>query len=387
MDQPALKIRMVTGLNDVSQADWDRLANPSGERFDPFLSWAFLEALEASGSAVSDVGWTPVHLLAEGPDERLLGAMPLYVKTNSQGEFVFDHSWADAYMRAGGNYYPKLLCAVPFTPVTGRRLLVPAGPDEDRIRNGLLMGAIQIAQQNDFSSLHLNFVSTEDARFLDDQGLLIRHDQQFHWTNQDYACFDDFLAALSSSKRKNLRKERARAQDGLDFVHLTGSDIKEEHWDAFWRFYIDTGSRKWGSPYLTREAFSLLGERMADHILLVFALAQGQPIAGAMNLIGSDTLYGRYWGCTEQRPMLHFETCYYQAIDFAIEKGLKTVEAGAQGGHKLARGYAPVITTSAHWIAHPGLRSAIDDYLERERRAVEMDAEYLSSRTPFRKSE
>lgn len=387
MDQSGLKIRIVTSLQDVPKADWDRLANPTGLPFDPFLSWTFLEALERSGSCVPEAGWTPLHLLAEGPDDILLGAMPLYAKTNSQGEFVFDHSWADAYMRAGGNYYPKLLSAVPFTPVTGRRLLVPDGPDAERVRNALLMGAIQVAQQNDFSSLHLNFVSNADASFLEQQGLLIRHDQQFHWSNDGYESFDEFLAALSSAKRKNLKKERIKAQVGLTFVHLTGDAIKERHWDAFYRFYMDTGSRKWGSPYLTRDAFSLLGERMAEHILLIFAMDSDRPIAGAMNLIGSDTLYGRYWGCIEHRPMLHFETCYYQAIDFAIEHGLQTVEAGAQGGHKLARGYAPVITTSAHWIAHPGLRAAIDDYLERERRAVEMDAEYLGNRTPYRKDE
>lgn len=385
MDQTAFRIRMVTSLSDVPEAAWNAVANPPGERYDPFLSWAFLEALEKSGSAVSETGWTPLHILAEGPDDVLRAAMPLYAKTNSQGEFVFDHSWADAYERAGGRYYPKLLSAVPFTPVTGRRRLVPNGPDAERLKSMLVMGAIQIAQQNDFSSLHLNFISEHEAKSLEAEGMLIRTDQQFHWQNDDYASFDDFLAALSSAKRKNLRKERVKAQQGLNFVHLSGGDITEAHWDAFYEFYMDTGSRKWGRPYLTREAFSLLGERIADDILLIFAMEGDHPIAGALNLIGSDTLYGRYWGCSDPRPMLHFETCYYQAIDYAIAHGLKFVEAGAQGGHKLARGYAPVTTHSAHWIAHPSLRDAIGDYLTREREAVARDSDYLHDRTPFKK--
>ena len=385
MDDSALKITIVPALADVSPDEWNAVANPPGERYDPFLSWEFLEAMESSGAATPNTGWVPRHLLIRGDNGRLRAAMPLYAKMHSRGEFVFDQSWADAYERAGGAYYPKLLTAVPFTPVTGRRRLVPKGPDEAQLKAALLTGAIQLAEENRLSSLHINFVDSDDAETLANTGLLSRTDQQFRWVNDGYASFDDFLAALSSAKRKNLRKERAKAQDGLTFVHLTGDAITEDHLDSFYHFYIDTGSRKWGSPYLTRLSFSLLRERMADDLLFVFAMEDGEPIAGAMNLIGSDTLYGRYWGCSDHRPMLHFETCYYQAIDFAIERGLQYVEAGAQGGHKLARGYVPVLTRSAHWIAHPGLRDAVADYLTRERDAVESDMDYLTDRTPFRK--
>ena len=385
MDDSALKITIVPGLAEVSPEEWNAVANPPGERYDPFLSWEFLEAMESSGAATPTTGWVPRHLLIRGDNGRLRAAMPLYAKMHSRGEFVFDQSWADAYERAGGAYYPKLLTAVPFTPVTGRRRLVPKGPDEAQLKAALLTGAIQLAEENKLSSLHINFVDSDDAETLANTGLLSRTDQQFRWVNDGYASFDDFLAALSSAKRKNLRKERAKAQDGLTFVHLTGDAITEDHLDAFYHFYIDTGSRKWGSPYLTRLSFSLLRERMADDLLFIFAMENGEPIAGAMNLIGSDTLYGRYWGCSDQRSMLHFETCYYQAIDFAIERGLQYVEAGAQGGHKLARGYVPVLTRSAHWIAHPGLRDAVADYLTRERDAVESDMDYLTDRTPFKK--
>ncbi len=385
MDDTALRITVAQGLSDVNRAAWDAVANPPGERFDPFLSWDFLEALERSGAAQPGSGWTPLHLLIEAPDGGLRAAMPLYAKTHSQGEFVFDHGWADALERAGGRYYPKLLSAVPFTPVAGRRRLVPDGPDAHRLKLALLSGAVQLAADNNMSSLHLNFVEGDEAERLAEDGLLRRTDQQFHWFNDGYEGFDDFLAALSSSKRKNLRKERAKAQDGLRFEHITGDALTEDHWDAFYHFYMDTGARKWGSPYLNRTTFSILGERMADKLLLVLAYDGATPIAGALNLIGSDTLYGRYWGCVDPRPMLHFETCYYQAIDFAIANGLKVVEAGAQGGHKLARGYVPVETHSAHWIAHGGLRDAVEAYLERERAAVAEDLDYLAERTPFKK--
>ena len=385
MDETVFKARIISGLSEVSPEAWNRLANPPALPFDPFLTWEFLEALEASGAARPETGWSPCHVLVEGPGDEIVAAMPLYAKTNSQGEFVFDHSWADAYERAGGAYFPKLLSAVPFTPVTGRRFLVPPGPDQERLQNALLSAAIQIAVQNDFSSLHINFVEPEFASQMAETGLLIRADQQFHWSNDGYDNFDGFLAALSSAKRKNLRKERAKAQAGLTFKHLTGDAITEEHWDAFFEFYMDTGSRKWGYPYLNRETFTILGDRLADQILLIMAYEDDTPIAGALNLIGSNTLYGRYWGCTDPRPFLHFETCYYQAIDYAIEHGLSSVEAGAQGGHKLARGYSPVTTYSAHWIAHKGLREAIDHYLERERQAVEHEAAYLEKRTPFKK--
>lgn len=385
MDDTALKIDFASALADISPEEWNAVANPPGLRYDPFLKWEFLESLESSGAATPATGWMPRHVLVRDPDDRLRAAMPLYGKSHSRGEFVFDHSWADAFERAGGVYYPKLLSAVPFTPVTGRRLLVPPGPDETQLRTALLSGAIQLAEANQLSSVHINFPTREEADILTQAGLLLRMDQQFHWENRNYTAFDDFLAELSSAKRKNLRKERARAQEGLDFVHLRGEAITEDHLDAFFLFYMDTGSRKWGSPYLSRETFSLLRERMAEDLVFIFALEDGEPIAGAMNLVGSDTLYGRYWGCLDHRPLLHFETCYYQAIDFAIEHNLRYVEAGAQGGHKLARGYAPVTTYSAHWIAHPGLREAIADYLERERAAVEADKDYLSERTPFRK--
>ena len=385
MDETVFKARIITGLSQVSPDAWNRLANPPALPYDPFLSWEFLEALESSGAARPETGWSPCHILVEGPGDEVLAAMPLYAKTHSQGEFVFDHSWADAYERAGGQYFPKLLSAVPFTPVTGRRFLLNPGPDQERLQNALLSAALQIAAQNDFSSLHINFIEPEFAEQMGATGLLIRTDQQFHWHNDDYSNFDEFLGALSSAKRKNLRKERAKAQAGLAFKHLTGDAITEDHWDAFFEFYMDTGSRKWGYPYLNRETFSILGERLADKILLILAYEDDTPIAGALNLIGSDTLYGRYWGCTEPRPFLHFETCYYQAIDYAIEHGLAAVEAGAQGGHKLARGYAPVTTYSAHWIAHKGLREAIDHYLERERQAVEHESAYLQKRTPFKK--
>ena len=385
MDDTVFKARVISGLNEVSADAWNSLANPVGVPFDPFLTWEFLEALESSGAARPETGWSPCHVLVEGPGDTLLAAMPLYAKTHSQGEFVFDHSWADAYERAGGQYFPKLLSAVPFTPVTGRRFLVKPGPDQDQLQTALLSAALQIAAQNDFSSVHINFVEPDFADQMGETGLLIRTDQQFHWENQGYPDFDTFLAALSSAKRKNLRKERAKAQAGLTFKHLQGDGIQEHHWDAFFEIYMDTGSRKWGYPYLNRDTFSVLGERLADQIVLIMAYDDEVPIAGALNFVGSETLYGRYWGCTDPRPFLHFETCYYQAIDYAIAHGLKTVEAGAQGGHKLARGYAPVTTYSAHWIAHKGLREAIDHYLERERQAVEHESQYLQKRTPFKK--
>jgi predicted N-acyltransferase len=384
MNQTKNTIRIIERLADIPAAQWNAVANPDGVDYDPFLSWAFLDSLETSGAVSPESGWTPYHIVIDGPDGTLKAAMPLYAKTHSQGEFVFDHSWADAYERGGGNYYPKLLTAVPFTPVTGRRRLVPNGPETAELKQSLLTAAIQLAQRNNISSFHMNFIEPSEASALNQTQMLQRTDQQFHWTNNDYKNFDDFLADLSSAKRKNLRKERRKAQDGLTFEHIRGDDITEAHWDAFYDFYLDTGQRKWGSPYLNRETFSLLSERMANDILLIFACEDGAAIGGAMNMIGSNTLYGRYWGCRETRPMLHFETCYYQAIDFAIENGLKRVEAGAQGGHKLARGYAPVATHSAHWIAHPGLRDAVSHYLKQERAAVENEIDYLQTRTPFK---
>ena len=379
-------IKVNTSLGDIDQTSWDAVANPPGDRFDPFLSWAFLEAMESTDAATPQTGWSPCHLTLEAENGALLGAMPLYAKTHSRGEFVFDHSWAGALENAGGQYYPKLLNAVPFTPVTGRRLLVPDGPDAEASRQALVSAAIQLANENAFSSLHINFLQEDAARSLASAGLLHRTDQQFRWANNDYENFDNFLAELSSAKRKNLRKERKKAQDGLEFQHLTGAALTEQDWDRFFDFYLDTSNRKWGSPYLTRETFSVLSDRLAEHILLIFALEDGHPIAGALNFIGSDTLYGRYWGSRSARSMLHFEVCYYQAIDYAIAHKLSFVEAGAQGGHKLARGYAPMTTHSAHWLAHPGLHEAVSDYLEREREAVQADQAYLDARTPFKKS-
>jgi predicted N-acyltransferase len=378
-------IKVNTALSDIDKAEWDAVANPPNARYDPFLSWGFLEAMESTGAATPQTGWSPCHLTLERDDGTLLGAMPLYAKTHSRGEFVFDHSWANALENAGGQYYPKLLSGVPFTPVTGRRLLVPDGPDVEARKHALVGTAIQLANENSFSSLHINFLESDAARTLAASGLLHRTDQQFRWANQDYADFDAFLAELSSAKRKNLRKERKKAQDGLTFEHLTGDALTDAHWDRFFEFYLDTSNRKWGSPYLNRETFSVLSDRMADQLLLIFALEEGQPIAGALNLIGSDTLYGRYWGSRSSRSMLHFEVCYYQAIDYAIAHKLAFVEAGAQGGHKLARGYAPMTTHSAHWLAHPGLHDAVADYLAREREAVAEDKTYLEARTPFKK--
>lgn len=380
-------IRVAGSFGDIDPQAWNLIANPPGQPRDPFLSWEFLDTMERSGSATARTGWRGSHLLAYDSQERLCGAIPLWFKSHSRGEFVFDQSWAEAWERAGGRYYPKLLSAIPFTPVSGRRLLTGPGPEARKIQESLLDAATELARQAGVSSLHINFLQEDEALLIQEKGLLLRTDQQFHWKNNGYGSFEDFLSELSSEKRKNLRKERVKAQSGLEFRHLTGTQITEGDLDIFFEFYLDTGSRKWGSPYLTRSAFSLLRERMASDLLFIFAYEGKTPIAGAMNLIGSETLYGRYWGTSDPRPMLHFETCYYQAIDYAIAHGLRTVEAGAQGGHKLARGYAPVLTRSAHWIAHQGFRQAVADYLERERSAVDADFIYLNQRTPFRRTD
>ena len=380
--------RLAGAMADIDAADWDAIANPPGQPYDPFVSHAFLDLLEKSGSARHETGWQPAHILLEDDDEtgapRLIAAAPAYAKQHSYGEYVFDHAWADAFERAGGQYYPKLQTCVPFTPAPGRRFLCA----DRSLVEPLAASAAKLAARVGVSSYHATFCTEEEWSALGEIGYLKRMDQQFHWENDGYATFEDFLAALSSRKRKNLKKERAAAlEDGIEIEWVTGSEIGEHHWDAFFRFYMDTGSRKWGTPYLTRTFFSLLGERMADDVLLIFAKREGRYIAGALNLIGSEALYGRNWGCTEHVPFLHFEVCYYQAIDYALAHGLKYVEAGAQGGHKLARGYRPVTTRSAHWIAHPGLRAAISDYLARERQAVSRDQDYLAERTPFKKGE
>ncbi len=369
--------RLAEAVGVFEAADWDRCAGTA----DPFVSHAFLAALEQSGSAIAHTGWQPLPIAIDGPDGRPDAVMPAYVKSHSLGEYVFDHAWADAYERAGGAYYPKLQIAVPFTPVPGRRLLTR----EPVLGPALIGAAERVVAAHGLSSAHSTFITREETELFQRAGWLIRGDSQFHWLNEGYSRFDDFLASLSSRKRKMIRKERAAALDGLTVAHVTGAGIKEAHWDAFWTFYQDTGARKWGRPYLTRAFFSLLSERMADHVLLIFALRDGRPIAGALNLIGEEALYGRYWGCVEEVPHLHFEICYYQAIEAAIARGLKRVEAGAQGAHKLARGYRPVPTWSAHFIADPGFRRAVADYLAMERRAVVREIAALEEFTPFRR--
>ena len=370
--------RILPGVAAFDAAEWDACAG-SGN---PFLGHAFLSALEESGSATARTGWQPVPVAIDGPDGAPAAVMPAYVKSHSQGEYVFDHAWADAWERAGGAYYPKLQIAVPFTPVPGRRLLAR----DPALAPALIGAAETLVEQNGLSSAHATFIAEEEIPLFDAAGWLIRADSQFHWHNDGYRSFDDFLAALSSRKRKAIRKERAAAVEGLTVEHVTGAAITEAHWDAFWTFYQDTGARKWGRPYLTRAFFSLLGERMAGRLLLIFALHEGVPIAGALNLIGADALYGRYWGTIAEVPHLHFEICYYQAIDAAIERGLSRVEAGAQGAHKLARGYRPVPTWSAHFLPDPNFRRAVADYLERERAAVAGEIAALGKMTPFRKS-
>ncbi len=378
-DPQSVTLRVGDGIARLDPAAWDACAGDAN----PFVSHAFLSALEESGSAVARAGWQPVPIALErAADGELVGVVPAYVKSHSQGEYVFDHAWADAWERAGGQYYPKLLIAVPFSPVPGPRLLT----GDAQVARALIAGAETLVDRHAMSGAHANFVSRDQLDLFRAAGWLIREGTQFHWANDRYTSFDDFLGALASRKRKAIRKERAVAADGLVIVHVTGRDLTEAHWDAFWRFYQDTGRRKWGQPYLTRAFFSLLGERMADRLLLILALRDGRPIAGALNLIGADTLYGRYWGCSEDVPFLHFELCYYQAIDAAIARGLARVEAGAQGEHKLARGYVPVATWSAHYIPDPGFRRAIADFLERERRAVEESIAFLETMTPFRQA-
>jgi predicted N-acyltransferase len=357
-----------------------------GHSPNPFVSHEFLSALEASRSVGGRTGWQPRHLLAEDAAGELLGVAPCYLKTHSRGEYVFDHGWAEAFERAGGDYYPKLQVAVPFTPVTGPRLLARAGLESEAVRGALADALVQITTASELSSAHVTFLTRDEWQMLGERNFLHRTDQQFHWENADYNSFDDFLAALASRKRKAIRRERKEALSaGIDVRWLTGSDLIESIWDAFFAFYMETGSRKWGRPYLTREFFSIVGEKMRDRILLVMARRAGRWIAGAINFIGADTLYGRNWGAIEHHPFLHFELCYYQAIDYAIAHRLRRVEAGAQGEHKLSRGYLPHTTYSAHFIANPALRRAIADYLARERVYVQAAAEELAAAAPFRK--
>ncbi|MES2120129.1 MAG: GNAT family N-acetyltransferase [Pseudomonadota bacterium] len=361
----------VAGINSFA---WDRLAGD-----EPFTSHAFLSALEDSGSVGRGTGWTPAPILIEDEASRLVGCAPGYLKTHSQGEYVFDHGWADAWERAGGAYYPKLQVAVPFTPVPGPRLL------GDRPQQ-LLAAMEAIVVQNDMSSAHVTFIDEAGAGEAEQRGWLVRHGIQYHWFNRGYKSFDDFLGALSSRKRKAIRKERAAARDGLDFRQLRGSEIEPADWDAMWAFYQDTGSRKWGHPYLTREFFDIAAERLGDCLLLFLADRGGRPIAGALNVVGPDALYGRYWGCTEEVPFLHFELCYYQAIEWAIEQRLAQVQAGAQGEHKLARGYEPVVTRSVHFIQNPSFRRAVAEFIEAEREGVAAEIEWLRRDLPYRSS-
>ena len=376
-----LSVRAVESLSEVGEATWQRFANREGSPRDPFLSYAFLSALEQSGSVSADVGWLPYHLVLEDEAKQPLGVMPLYLKGHSQGEYIFDYSWADAFERAGGRYYPKMLSAIPFTPATGQRLLVASSEHE----SALVAGAAQIAGEMNISSVHLNFLDQAAWQRRGDEGWLLRTHKQYHWQNQGYKTFDDFLDCLSSKKRKNIKRERRDAlANDLEIQRLTGAEITEAHWDAFYQFYIDTGSRKWGSAYLTRSFFSLIGATMAEDILLVMVRRDGRYIAGAINFIGGDCLFGRNWGCIEHHPFLHFEVCYYQAIEFAIEHGLSRVEAGAQGEHKLARGYMPSHTYSAHWIVHDGFRDAVGRYLEEERTHIAEEIDYLEQFSPFK---
>jgi uncharacterized protein len=412
MTDVEVRIRIAQSLAEVKATAWNTCAAQSDQRsiepkhevkvtsednsspelstreqlHNPFVSYEFLSALEESGAVAGRTGWQPRYLLAECPDGSLLGAAPSYVKSHSRGEYVFDHGWAEAFERAGGDYYPKLQIAVPFTPVTGPRLLAAPGPLADAVRSALANALVDITTASELSSAHVTFLTEPEWRALGKLGFLQRTDQQFHWQNADYVNFDDFLNRLASRKRKTIKRERKDAlRAGIEVSWLAGSDLTEAVWDAFFAFYMETGSRKWGRPYLTRDFFSIVGQKMRDRILLVMARRAGRWIAGAINFIGADTLYGRNWGATEHHPFLHFELCYYQAIDYAIAHGLKRVEAGAQGEHKLARGYLPHTTYSAHFIANPGLRRAVADYLSRERLYVQATAEELAAAAPFRK--
>lgn len=378
-----LSARLVRAA-ELAPAAWDACANPERAPFHPFVAHAFFCACEESGSAAPATGWLPQHIALEDGSE-LVAVLPLYVKSHSQGEYVFDHGWAEAFHRAGGDYYPKLLCAVPFTPVAGPRFFIRADQDRALRRRQLLAAAVQLADERECSSLHLNFLSEADWQACGELGFLQRTDQQFYWNNEDYESFEQFLAALSSRKRKNIRKERQK-QDGLTIDWLQGDAIRPEHWEAFFAFYQDTGARKWGRPYLTRAFFERIGRSLRERILLVLASAQGAPIAGALHFIGDEALYGRYWGCVETHAFLHFELCYYQAMEYAIAHKLKRVEAGAQGPHKLLRGYLPAATYSAHYIRHAGLRQAIADYLQLERRDVRQHMDALQRCSPFRQT-
>ncbi|PCH95713.1 MAG: GNAT family N-acetyltransferase [Rhodobacteraceae bacterium] len=380
-----ITVSAINSLSDISQKDWDICAVQGSRRArDPFTTYRFLKALEDSGSVGAGSGWGPHYLIARQGDQ-VIAVMPLYAKSHSQGEYIFDHNWAQAYESSGGDYYPKLQAAVPFTPVTGRRFLCRAGFDATG-RAALVKGLMQMTADNGLSSIHITFCDADEYAAGTQMGLLPRLGQQFHWLNDNYQTFDDFLGALSSRKRKNIRKERIGAQGfGGRIVQLTGDDLKAEHFDAFWQFYQDTGARKWGTPYLTRAFFDIALETLRDDILLIMCELDGRWVAGALNIIGDDCLYGRYWGASQHLPFMHFEVCYYQAIDYAIKHGLARVEAGAQGEHKLARGYLPKPTYSLHWINDAGFRDAVAHYLDAERDAIDEEIEVLTDYGPFKK--
>jgi len=395
MSTTELHMRALDGIGEIARDVWEACANPASEGsleldsripYNPFVSHEFLSALEESKSVHMRAGWQPMHLVFESGDGAVLAVAPCYVKTHSRGEYVFDYGWAEAFERAGGQYYPKLVIAAPFTPVPGRRLLVRPGPLAEAVREALPGALIDVCRRAQTSSLHVNFPTKTEWDLLGSKGFLQRTGQQFHWDNGGYNTYDDFLGALASRKRKTIRRERSDAvANGIEIHWLTGTDLTEAVWDAFFEFYMETGSRKWGRPYLTRSFFSIVSERMKDRILLVMAKRSGRWIAGALNFIGSDTLYGRHWGAIEHHPFLHFELCYYQAIDFAIQHKLARVEAGAQGEHKIARGYLPTTTYSAHYIAHPGLRRAVADFLDHERAYIAAANRELTELAPFRK--
>jgi uncharacterized protein len=395
-------LRVISSLSEIRRADWDACANPgwpsdrplgrpcetiATSPYNPFISHDFLATLEESGTATGKTGWLGQHLVLDGAGGRPAAVMPCYLKSHSMGEYVFDYGWADAFERAGGRYYPKLQASVPFTPVTGRRLLVGEEPDSESRRHLLAVGAVALAERHKVSSLHVTFATEKEWQVLGDCDYLQRTGKQFHFVNEGYRDFDDFLAALASRKRKTIKRERRDAlAGGITVERLTGSDLTEGAWDAFFAFYMDTGSRKWGRPYLNRRFFSMVSERMADRILLILARRGRRPIAGALNFIGSNTLFGRNWGTIDDQPLLHFELCYYQAIEWAIDHGLTYVEAGAQGEHKLARGYRPMATYSAHWIANPSFRRAVADFLDYERKDVAHERAVLADFMPFRKA-
>ena len=382
-----MKTRLINSITELSKKQWDHCAYTDETGLNPFCSYGFLSALEQSGCVKAETGWLAQHIILSDDQDQILGVMPLYLKNNSQGEYVFDHAWANAFIHAGGQYYPKLQCSIPFSPVTGPRLMINPDAPKEKCQKLLLQSAISYAKKRAVSSLHFTFLEDNEIDVMTSEGLLIRQDQQFHWLNNDYKSFNQFLETLSSRKRKNINRERRCVHDNdIEIEIISGSQIQEFHWDHYFEFYLNTANKKWGQPYLNREFFSLLGENIPENLLLIMASREGRYIAGALNLIGKDTLYGRYWGAVEHHKFLHFEVCYYQAIEYAIKNGLTKVEAGAQGEHKLSRGYEPTITHSAHWIDNPSFKDAIENFLNQERKAVDQDVEYLKNYLPFKKS-